>query len=275
MRLAVTLKEVTPAEMLYELRVALMDRQRASLKQYHGIDFDSNYYVQFGCWFVQCWAHKYKNLVQNWQHLPTGADEVEGTALSKERLLKTAYALQQAADTTDQSKRAGAVIAAIEGATDKQSQSALTFLILCPEFLEALDADPACWREHTILSTLGSSYLAWDMRDLSQVERTRRIEQLEALLIYNLVGDAMFLPFGGSDGTEDDRLRGILSAKHGAMNATGLLALLANGNARRQFREQFPNEYKQLCERSLNVSRASGRLRGRRASPSGPAPPRS
>ena len=36
------------------------------------------------------------------------------------------------------------------------------------------------------------------------------------------------------------------------MNATGLLALLANGNARRQFREQFPNEYKQLCERSLN-----------------------
>ena len=75
----------------------------------------------------------------------------------------------------------------------------------------------------------------------------------QALLIYNLIGEAMYLPFGGKDKNGDEeKLQGILTSTFAALNATGLLALLANGNARRQFRDQFPEEYAQLCERSLN-----------------------
>ena len=58
----------------------------------------------------------------------------------------------------------------------------------------------------------------------------------------------MFLPFSA----KDDHLKGIFSESHSGLNATGLLALLANGNARRQFREQFPEAYAKLVERSLN-----------------------
>ena len=58
--------------------------------------------------------------MQNWQHLPTGADEVDGAALSKERLMKTAHALQEAATTDEESKRAGAVIAAVEGLNHRE-----------------------------------------------------------------------------------------------------------------------------------------------------------
>ena len=129
--------------------------------------------------------------------------------------------------------------------------------MLCPEFLEALDAEPDCWREYAILQTFGSAFLAYDMRGLSGVERSRRIEHMEALLIYNLVGETIFLPFCGKDkdkdNEQDQQLCGVLSANlGGVLNATGLLALLANGNARRQFREQFPSEYKQLCERAFH-----------------------
>ena len=149
--------------------------------------------------------------------------------------------------------------------------------MLCPEFLEALDAEPDCAQEFTILQTFGSAFLAYDMRGLSGVERSRRIEHAEALLIYSLVSEFIFLPFCGKDkdkdNEQDEQLCGVLSANlGGVLNATGLLALLANGNARRQFREQFEAEYDQLCERALNQNDieagfSEARCISRRASP--------
>ena len=44
---------------------------------------------------------------------------------------------------------------------------------------------------------------------------------------------------------------GRVKSENPLYHSTGLLALLANGNPRRQFREQFPDEYATLCERSL------------------------
>ena len=40
------------------------------------------------------------------------------------------------------------------------------------------------------------TWLGWDMRHLDADERTFRIEFLESLLVYNLIGEAIYLPVG-------------------------------------------------------------------------------
>ena len=86
------------------------------------------------------------------------------------------------------------------------------------------------------------------MRHLDATERTRRISLVERLLVYNLIGEAIYLPFG----SEKDGVTGVRAGKFGIFSAQNLLALIANGDARDQFEREYPEQFEQLCERSLN-----------------------
>ena len=77
------LRAISP--LAYELRVALMDRTLFELSAFHGIELRDQVIDRDGHWFLQCYVHKYKNLVQNWRHLELGAAEAEG--FSRSRLL--------------------------------------------------------------------------------------------------------------------------------------------------------------------------------------------
>ena len=127
-----------------------------------------------------------------------------------------------------------------------QSQAACTYLLICPEFLEALKRRPDCWREHTILYVFGQAWMAWDRPRLSHEERCRVIEGVEALLCFNLAGEQLYLPFLNetNKGTKPG-LMGILAGSMGVLSAQNILALLSNGAVKRQFREQTNKGRKQ------------------------------
>jgi hypothetical protein len=122
----------------------------------------------------------------------------------------------------------------------------MTYVMLCPEFLDELEADPDCWRELLVLRVFGLAWTAWDMRDLNSGERTRRIELVLQLLLYNLAGEQIYLPFKAADG-----LPGVQSQYVNVFTAQSILAMLHNADARRQFRDAHPEAYKHLCERAL------------------------
>ncbi|KOO30783.1 hypothetical protein Ctob_014392 [Chrysochromulina tobinii] len=198
-----------------------------------------------------CWVHKYKNNVQGIRSM---ADDDEGSeSFSKGRLLRVVKKLIGVASNEKDEKKYRAVLMGLMGKTDMLSQAALAWVMLCPEFLDALDAEPDCWREHTVLTILGLAFLAWDMPHLTDVERSHRIELCEALLIYSMAGEQMYLPFlNESNQGAEPGLVGILASKIGPFTSQNLIAFLQNGAARRQFRQQFPDEYKSLVELSLN-----------------------
>ena len=241
MRLAVDNTEITVAEMMYELRVALMDRVVWELAQFHHHDLRDEIVIRDSHWFLQCWVHKYKNNVQSWWTLDADAP-LDAPGFSRARLLKVAKELEQSCELKADRKMYQAVKLALMGKVDALSQSALMWALVCPHFLEALDQDPSCWLEHSILYTLGMAYLAWDMPHLTDAERTYRIELCEAVLVYSLGGEQLYLPFyNESDKGAEPGLVGILSGKIGSFTSQNLLALLQNGAARRQFRQQYPD----------------------------------
>jgi hypothetical protein len=215
------------------------------------LDLRDQVIIRDGRWFLQCWVHKYKNNVQGIRNM---ADDDEGSeSFSKGRLLRVVKKLIGVASNEKDEKKYRAVLMGLMGKTDMLSQAALAWVMLCPEFLDALDAEPDCWREHTVLTILGLAFLAWDMPHLTDVERSHRIELCEALLIYSMAGEQMYLPFlNESNQGAEPGLVGILASKIGPFTSPNLIAFLQNGAARRQFRQQFPDEYKSLVELSLN-----------------------
>ena len=76
-----------------------MDRTLFELSAFHGIELRDQVIDRDGHWFLQCYVHKYKNLVQNWRHIELGADDAEG--FSRSRLLRKARELQETAETLD------------------------------------------------------------------------------------------------------------------------------------------------------------------------------
>ena len=111
-----------------------------------------------------------------------------------------------------------------------QSQAACTYLLICPEFLDALKARKDCWREHTVLYIFGQAWMAYDRPRLTKEERIRSIELYEALLCFNMGGEQLYLPFqnetmqGANPG-----LKGILAAVSGSfLSSQNLLAFLSN-----------------------------------------------
>ena len=253
LREAVTDKTVTIAEMLAELRVALMDRMRYELATFHGRDFRDEILIRRGKFFVQCPPHKYKNLVQAIKRLEPKPESEDGDdQLSKRRLLEVADSLVANAVDANDRRRFQTLQLALTGGTDMQSQAACIYLLICPEYLAALKAREDCWREHTILYIYGQAWMAWDRPHLSMHERVRVIESWEALLSFNLGGEQLYLPFlnetaqGASPG-----LKGILAKDMGSFcSSQNLLAFLSNAAVHRQFREQYPDEYVHTVERS-------------------------
>ena len=140
-------------------------------------------------------------------------------------------------------KKYGALVAALEKKTDMQSTPALVYVLICRPLHERL-LRKGLLREYAILYTLGMAYMAYMVPGLSKAERTRRIELIQALLVYNLYGDRMYLPFGTVGGDA----RGIRAEKMGGIPATNLLAFLANGDARANFRAEFNYCWDQICE---------------------------
>ena len=238
---------VSVADMLAELRLALHDRVRWELGKWHGIDLTNSVLVRKGYWLYQCPPHKYKRIGHGIKAMieqgeKTGSELPEAAnQFSPARLLRVVRELAKDAQTGDEQKRWAAIDSVLTGGSDMHSQSAHVFLLICPQLLEELKKRPECMPEHTVLYSLGMAWLAWDMKHLTDLERTRRIELVEALLVYNLGGEQLFMPFK-EESTKQGTLRGVLSLHMGLWSMQNMLALLQNAAARRQFREQFPLE---------------------------------
>lgn len=87
------------------------------------------------------------------------------------------------------------------------------------------------------------AWLAEDMDGFTQEYRTFCIEAVRALLVYNILGDQLYLPFGGGMTKEEKgEPMGVRAGFFGGFAATNMLAFLANGAARGWFREQHPTE---------------------------------
>lgn len=203
---------------------------------------------------MQCPPHKYKNLVQAIKRMEAKDEGVEGATeqLSKRRLQEVADDLVSNASTAEEQARFQTLQLALAGGTDMQSQAACIYLLICPEYLEALKKRADCWREHTILYIFGQAWMAWDRPHLSHEERIRVIESVEALLCFNLGGEQLYLPFlNETDKGTKPGLKGILAGDMGALTSQNLLAFLSNGAVKRQFREQYPDEYVHAVERSM------------------------
>jgi hypothetical protein len=251
MAAAVNDRRINVSDMLAELRVALMDRMRMELKEFHDLDFGFDILIRQGHWFVQCTSHEYKGLVKNIAN--QASDDRSVDVMSRDKLLRVLEELSaSAADATEQSE-CSALKVLLNGSGDQHSQSMATFLLCCPRFLDALKASPDCQHEHTILSILGMGWAACDMSHLTDIERTRRLELVQALLAFNLGGEQIFLPF--YDETNSGKapgLKGILAGTMGPFTTQRLLALLANASVRRQFRETYPEAYVTHCERWMS-----------------------
>jgi len=168
------------------------------------------------------------------------------------RFLKVARQLEDTHQGNERRMYASLKLALL-GKTDALSQASMMWVLICPQFIEALDADPACWLEHTILYVLGKAFMGWDMPNLTNAERAYRIELCEAVLAYSLGGEQLYLPFSDeSDKGTEPGLVGILATKIGPFTSQNILAFLQNGAARRQFRQQYPTQSAMLVELSLN-----------------------
>ena len=180
------------------------------------------------------------------------AAESEAEQLSKRRLQEVADDLVANATSSSEQVRFQTLQLALAGGTDMQSQAACTYLLICPEFLDELKRRPDCWREHTILYVFGQAWMAWDRPGLSHEERCRVIEGIEALLGFNLAGEQLYLPFLNetNKGTKPG-LKGILAGDMGFLSSQNVLAFLTNGAVKRQFREQYPDEYVHAVERAM------------------------
>ena len=103
-----------------------------------------------------------------------------------------------------------------------------------------------------MLEAVGMGFLACDMPGLDQNTRTVYMELLSTLLVYNIAGDQLFMPFlGGEKRKEKSKYRGVREGKMQGFPSTNLLAFVANADARAKLR-QDEELYEQLCELSFN-----------------------
>jgi hypothetical protein len=186
---AIDLKSVSVYDMLVELRIALMDRTRWELKQFHGIDLSSQMLYGEGHWLFQCPSHKYKRVTQQLKsYLQDEEEEVAGR-FSIARLLRVVRELAHAAATPEDHARYAAIDSVLTGGSDMHSQAAHVYVLICPQLIDALKVRADCSAEYVFLRVLGMAWRGWDMAHLTELERIRVIELLEALLIYNIGGE--------------------------------------------------------------------------------------
>ena len=172
-------------------------------------------------------------------------EEAQGR-FSMRRLLRVNRELAAKATTSAEHAKHAAIDSVLTGGTDMHSQAAHIYVLLCPPLLAEFEKRPECNPEYVTLKVLGMAWLGWDMGNLTDLERIRRVELVEALFLYNVGGEQLFLPFydeaakkqKGSKGV----LVGILSQHVGIFSTQNVCALLQNGAVHRQRRQQNPLE---------------------------------
>ena len=227
---AVEDKEVSETVLVDELKVAEMERRMYELSKDHGIDFRRNFYVPLDSAHAACQVHKVKNTVQAWSNM---ADGTEDAVIDIGVLREVASELK-----SENRAKYGCILAALEKHTDMQSQAALIYVVMCREFHDRL-YEKGHMREYAVLTALALAWLAYDMPGLGdQRTRTFYIEVVQQLLVYNIVGDRLYMPGGGGSG--------VRSAKFGGMPAATQLALISNADIRAWARKNWPEEYEQM-----------------------------
>jgi len=235
-----------------ELRASLNDRCRWEMGKFHGIDLRSQMVFSVGHWLYQCPSHKYKRVTRQLvTYLKDETEEVCGR-FSVRRLLRVNRWLAERASTPSEHAKFAAIDSVLTGGTDMHSQAAHVYVLLCPPLLAELRKRPDCNPEYVTLKVLGMAWMAWDMEHLTDLERIRRLELVEALWVYNVGGEQLFLPFydetskkhKGSKGA----LVGILSQHAGVFSMQNVLAFLHNSAVHRQKRQQDPLEmFVEIC----------------------------
>ena len=207
-----------------------MDRRRAELAE-RGIDFRRAIYHPGEKIYVQCEIHKCKTFVQ---HLAGLLDGEKDSVLDVKKLHAVAQELAR------EDRRFYPLEAALERHTDMQGDAAMAFFLICPPFLERL-LQHGYDREYVILEAVGMGFAACDMPHLTAIERTRRLELIRAMLGYNVIGEALYIPGVGEQGVRSTSFQGLA--------APNLLAFLANADARAALRDRYPAMYRERAAR--------------------------
>ena len=135
----------------------------------------------------------------------------------------------------------------------------LGYLVTCAEYLDAL-LEAGLEREYCAVEAIGMAWLDEDMPGLPQVERARRVEMVRSLLIYNICGDRLYMPFEGGEKRETRcEATGVRAGHFGGMAAANLLAFLANADARPHVERRHLGR-----QRPSKRERAAGLLHARR-----------
>ena len=138
------------------------------------------------------------------------------------------------------------------GTTDMQGEYAFCYLIVCPEYQEEL-LRLGLEREFCVMQAMGLGWLAEDMEGIPQEERTRCIEMVRALVVYNICGDKLYLPYEGGDARQKaGQPHGVRASNFGGFASQTLLAFLSNAASRRHFRTKHPEHYRALNEMMYN-----------------------
>jgi len=234
--------KLTRAEILDELKLAYMDTCRHQMQRI-GWSLARQYYSPRDRCFIQCVGHKMKNFVQNIASLVANGE----TAVLNAKVL-----MEVAQELSVENPRYSPLVAALTKMTDMQGEMALCWLLICPAFLDRL-RERGHEAEYTVLEAVGMGFLAYDMPGLDQETRTVYIELINALLVYNIAGDQMFMPFFGGEKRKQTpgTYRGVREAKMQNMPSTNLLAMIANANVRAELRKDV-GLYAELCELSFN-----------------------
>jgi len=231
---------VTARMVFDELKVALMDRRRLELKR-EGIDLSRHVYAPRpdDRARVYCHTHLEKCNVQ------CVAGKKDGDA----DFILDVSALRAVAKELEEEKPEWyhALVAALEKTTDMQSQGALTYLLIEPKFRERLK-ERGHLKEYAWAKIMGMVVAAYDMDGLTQHQRTHILEKLHMLLIYNIVGDQIFLPFGAKKG----QAKGVRATHFAGFAAGNCLAFAANVGVRAWLRRTKPRAYAHLNETSFS-----------------------
>ena len=209
----------------YPSQNAYFQRARLELDKY-GVDL-RNFYAPQDHTFSECTGHKAKTFVQNMNRLFESGKDCIIDAVAMERVAR---------GMAGKDDKFMPLVYPFHGTTDMQGEYALCYILVCPEYLDEL-LRQGLEREFCVLQALGMAWLAEDMHGLPQIERTRCIEMVRALLVYNICGDKLFLPYEGGDArAAAGEPHGVRSGHFGGFAAQSLLAFLTNAASRRYFR---------------------------------------
>ena len=124
--------------------------------------------------------------------------------------------------------------------TDMQCAAALAYPMIDTDFHAELELRGHS-AEATIFAAYGVGHTGFDMPGLTMAERVRRVEVVRQNMLFNVVGDALCLPFGGGAAREKaGEPTGLRAASFRGMAATNVHAMLQGGDVLAGIREANP-----------------------------------